>query len=79
MNRNERRRRAARDGIPWARAQQEHYFREGAKRAEENIALRMTPEEAREALAKWAARPGRTQAEVDALNAAAARGGRGSA
>lgn len=31
-------------------------------------ALTITPEEARRRLAQWAAQPGRTQAEIDALN-----------
>lgn len=71
MNRQARRRSAARQGIPWRKAQAERIFRDGADRAIENVALRMSPDEAREALAKWAARPGRTQDEVDAMNAGA--------
>jgi hypothetical protein len=38
-----------------------------AKRIEQR-ALRMTPAQARELLARWAAKQGRTQAEVDAMN-----------
>lgn len=67
-NRAARRREAKQAGISWAKAQAERIFREGAERAETNIACHMTPEEAREALAKWAAMPGRTQEEVDRLN-----------
>lgn len=38
-----------------------------AERAE-GVALRLTPAQAREQLARWAARPGHSQAEVDRLN-----------
>jgi hypothetical protein len=67
MNRQIRRRTAAHAGIPWRKAQIERLMRESAERSE-SLALRMSPEDAREALARWAAMPGRTQAEVDRLN-----------
>lgn len=44
-----------------------------AKRLERR-ALTMTPAQARKLLAEWAARPGRTQADVDALNREVADG-----
>lgn len=71
LNRNQRRRQAAQEGKPWRKAQEERLFREGRERAIENAAIRMTPQEAREALAAWAAIPGRSQKEVDAMNARA--------
>jgi hypothetical protein len=61
MNRADRRRAAKADGVDWADVRR-------ARRAQE-VAMRLTPEQAREALARWAAQPGRSQAEVDALNA----------
>jgi hypothetical protein len=73
LNRQQRRSSAARQGIPWRQAQIERLLRDGADRAE-SLAVRMSPEDAREALARWAAVPGRTQAEVDAMNQ---RGGNG--
>lgn len=69
-NRNQRRASAARAGVPWRQAQMDRLMREGAERAE-SLAVRMSPQEAREALARWAAILGRTQEEVDALNAKA--------
>lgn len=71
LNRNQRRRQAAQEGKPWRKAQEERIFREGAERAIENAAIRMTPQEAREALAAWAAIPGRSVEEVEAMNARA--------
>lgn len=61
MNRQKRRREAKQGGIPW------RDMRAAEKAAA--VALRMSPVQAREALARWAAQPGRSQAEVDALNA----------
>lgn len=58
MNRAARRRAAKEAGIPWA-----------DQRAEAE-ALKLSPARARELLALWAAQPGRTQAEIDALNGA---------
>lgn len=60
MNRKDRRHAAKADGVGWADVRR-------ARRAQE-VALRLTPEQAREALARWAAHPGRSQADVDALN-----------
>lgn len=65
MSRKERRSRVKFAGGNWAREQ-------AAKRsadAMDTAALQMSPAEARRALAEWAARPGHSQAEVDALNA----------
>lgn len=61
MSRADRRREAKAAGVPWRDIR-------AAEKAE-GVALRMLPSEAREALARWAAQPGRSQAEVDALNA----------
>lgn len=57
MNRHERRRIASKAGKPM-----------GQLSNVERSALNLTPDEARAMLARWAAQPGRTQAEVDALN-----------
>lgn len=57
MNRADRRRIAAKAGKPMGRLSEV-----------ERSALNLTPDEARAMLARWAAMPGRTQAEVDALN-----------
>lgn len=64
MNRQQRRGHIKRSGGNWPREQT-------AKRHADEMdtaALRMSPEEARRALAEWAARPGHSQAEVNALN-----------
>lgn len=64
MNRHQRRGHVKRASGDWRREQR-------AKRHADEMdttALRMSPEDARRALAAWAAVPGRTQAEVDALN-----------
>jgi hypothetical protein len=64
MNRQQRRGHVKRAGGDWRREQ-------AAKRhadAMDTAALQMSPEQARRALAEWAARPGHSQAEVDALN-----------
>lgn len=64
MSRAERRGRVKRAGGDWRREQ-------AAKRqadASDRMALQMSPTDARRALAAWAAQPGRSQAEVDALN-----------
>ncbi len=64
MNRAQRRGDVKRAGGNWPREQE-------AKRhagVMDGIALRMSPQEARRMLAEWAARPGRSQAEVDRLN-----------
>lgn len=64
MNRQQRRGHVKRAGGDWCREQ-------SAKRHADEMdttALRMSPEEARRMLAAWAARPGHTQAEVDAMN-----------
>lgn len=45
-----------------------------AARIEQGV-LRMPPAKARELLAMWARLPGRTQAEVDEMNARLANGG----
>lgn len=60
MNRQERRCAAKAKGIRWPDVQ--------TARSAEDIALRLTPKQAREALARWAAQPGRSQADVDAMN-----------
>jgi hypothetical protein len=60
LSRADRRRDAKLAGQPWADVQT-------AARAEK-VALRMTPAQAREQLARWAAQPGRTADEVAALN-----------
>jgi len=63
MNRHERRAQAAERGIPW------HVVRRTERLlAAERAALRLSPERAREILARWAARRDHTQAEVDRLN-----------
>lgn len=67
MNRAARRRSVAQQGGSWQREQR-------AKRHADEMdttALRTSPEDARRMLAAWAAIPGRTQAEVDVLNAQA--------
>lgn len=67
MNRASRRRHVKQAGGSWQREQR-------AKRHADEMdvtALRTSPEDARRMLAAWAAIPGRTQAEVDALNAGA--------
>lgn len=64
MNRSQRRGHVKRSGGNWPREQ-------AAKRsadASDWVALQMSPDGARRALAEWADRPGRSQAEVDALN-----------
>lgn len=66
-NRADRRREAKRARVSWRDIR-------AAEKAE-GVALRMSPVEAREALARWAAQPGRSQAEVDALNAKGGSGG----
>lgn len=67
MNRTERRRAARAAGISWRQAQIDRMLAEGHEKMIAG-ALQMSPEEARERLARWAAVPGRTQAEVDAMN-----------
>lgn len=62
MNRHQQRAAAAQAGIAWRKWVHDRLLREAPK---------MSQAEAREALARWAAQPGRTQAEVDALNARA--------
>jgi hypothetical protein len=65
MNRADRRRAAKEAGLDW-RANQR------ASRAASRVeaaCLAMPASEARRILAEWAAVPGRTQAEVDAMNA----------
>jgi hypothetical protein len=62
MSRADRRREAKLAGVPWRDIR-------AAEKAE-GVALRMDPAQARAALARWAAEPGRTQAEIDALNGA---------
>lgn len=69
-NRHARRRAVKNSGRNWHREQ-------GAKRAadrSDRTALQTSPEEARRLLAEWAAKPGRTQSDVDALNGRAADG-----
>ena len=65
MSRHDRRREAKLSGLGWRAAQLAKY--------EADIRLmgrlREPSLESRRALAEWAARPGRTQAEVDAMNA----------
>ena len=65
MSRQDRRRAAKEAGLDW-RANQR-----ASRRASTLVAgaLSLSPEEARRRLAEWAARPGRTQAEIDELNA----------
>lgn len=67
MNRSDRRRAAKQAGINW-RDHAGDRHRERAAIEAERVALRMSPEEARATLARWAAQPGRSQAEIDALN-----------
>lgn len=70
-NRASRRKAVKEAGGDWRQLQASKRLREEyAERAAamEAAALRMSPEEARAMLARWAARPGRTQGEVDALN-----------
>lgn len=71
MNRHQRRGHIKRAGGDWHREQ-------SAKRHADEMdttALRMSPDEARLALAAWAARPGHSQAEVDRLNQGASNAG----
>lgn len=60
MSRADRRREAKQAGVPW------HDIRAAEKA--EGVALRLSPDEAQAALARWAAQLGRSQAEVDAMN-----------
>lgn len=64
MNRHQRRGAVKVAGGAWRR---EMDAKRNAARLEA-VALRTSPEEARRLLAQWAAMPGRSQAEVDALN-----------
>ena len=64
MNRQERRAHVRRLGGDWRREQ-------AAKRHADEMdrtALQMSPQQARILLGMWASAPGRTQAEVDAMN-----------
>jgi len=57
MNRAARRALASKAGKPMSQATDV-----------ERAALKLTPEKARELLARWAAERGRSQAEIDAMN-----------
>jgi len=70
MSRHERRRRAKEAGLDW-RANQ--VASRTAARVERAV-LTMRPDEARKILAEWAAETGRSQADVDAMNARASDG-----
>jgi len=67
MSRHERRRAAKEAGLDW-RANQ-RASRTAAR--VEAACLAMPASEARRLLAEWAAQPGRSQADVDAMNARA--------
>lgn len=67
MSRRDRRRAAKQAGLGW-RANQ--VASRTAARVEAAV-LAMQPDEARKILAEWAAQTGRSQAEVDAMNAGA--------
>lgn len=67
MNRHDRRRAAREAGQSWRQAQIDRMLAEGHEKMIAG-ALQMSPEEARERLARWAAVPGRSQDEVDAMN-----------
>ena len=67
VNRHQRRSASKSAGLDW-RANQEASRRAAQMEA---AALAMTPQAARRKLAEWAARPGRSQAEVNAMNARA--------
>lgn len=64
MSRKDRRRAAREAGIDFAAQQRAE--RDMARR--EAACLKMSPAAARRILAEWAAQPGRSQAEVDAMN-----------
>ena len=66
MNRADRRRLAREAGIDFAAQQRSD--RDAARL--ESVCLRLSPIVARRILAEWAAKPGRSQAEVDAMNGA---------
>ena len=70
MSRHDRRRRAKEAGLDW-RANQRASRQ--ASRVERAV-LAMPASEARKILAEWAALPGRSQADVDAMNARAGDG-----
>jgi hypothetical protein len=65
MSRHERRRAAKEAGLDWRANQRAS---RAASRVEA-LVLSMPASEARRILAEWAAAPGRSQAEVDELNA----------
>jgi len=64
MNRSDRRRAAREAGIDFAAQQRAE--RDTARL--EAACLKLSPATARKILAEWAAKPGRSQAEVDAMN-----------
>ena len=70
MSRHDRRARAKAAGLDW-RANQ--VASRTAARVERAV-LAMRPDEARKILAEWAAETGRSQADVDAMNARAGDG-----
>lgn len=65
VNRQQRRAAAAKQGTTLGELRRRFAANEKAKKG----ALTISPAEARKLLAKWAAQPGRTQAEIDRLNA----------
>lgn len=68
MSRRDRRRAAKEAGLDWRANQRASRTAARVERA----VLGMRPDEARRILAEWAAETGRSQADVDALNARAA-------
>ena len=70
MSRHDRRAQAKAAGLDWRANQRASRT---ASRVEARI-LTMPASEARRLLAEWAATPGRSQAEVDAMNARAGDG-----
>lgn len=70
MSRHDRRARAKAAGLDWRANQRASR----AKSRVEAAVLAMRPDEARKILAEWAAETGRSQADVDAMNARAGDG-----
>lgn len=67
MSRRHRRRAAKEAGLDWRANQRASRTAARVERA----VLGMRPDEARKILAEWAAQTGRSQADVDAMNAGA--------
>ena len=71
MNRSQRRAALRKAGLSWDQARKLTAAKASAERMESDFAAkasRLTPEQARQALAEWAAKPGRSVEEIAALN-----------